>query len=141
MNKVILLGRATREPEVRYTDNANGSMCIAKFSLAVDRKKTSTNTEPGADFINITAFGKSGEFVEKYVTKGIKLLVTGRIRTDNYTNKDGIKVYTTEVLAEEFEFAESKNSGSSTAKPSADNDGFMNVPEGIDEDLPFASAR
>lgn len=149
MNKVILMGRLTRDPEVRYTNNAEGSVCVARFSLAVDRRKTSSNQEPGADFISTVAFGKTAEFIEKYGKKGTKFLVTGRIQTGNYTNKEGVKVYTTDVVAEEVEFAESKGSGTTTttipginAPVEVENDGFMNVPEGIGEDeLPFASVR
>ena len=134
MNKVILMGRLTRDPEVRYSAGDN-STTIARYTLAVDRK----DREQSADFINIIAFGKSGEFAEKYLHKGTKVLVTGRIQTGSYTNKDGQKVYTTDVVAEEQEFAESKgtsNNNASNSKP--EFDGFMNIPEGISEDLPFA---
>ena len=146
MNKVILMGRLTRDPEVRYSQN-DGSMAIARYSLAVDRRGRSQNQDGDqtADFINIVAFGKAGEFAEKYLHKGTKVLVTGRIQTGSYTNKDGVKVYTTDVIAEDQEFAESKNAGASNGggyqeapAPTAAGDGFMNVPEGIDEDLPFA---
>lgn len=133
MNKVILMGRLTRDPEVRYTQGTE-SMCIARYSLAVDRRG-----DNNADFINIIAFGKSGEFAEKYLHKGTKVLVTGRIQTGSYTNNDGKKVYTTDVVAEEQEFAESKNaSNNGTPSNKPEFDGFMNIPEGIDEDLPFA---
>ena len=146
MNKVILMGRLTRDPEVRYSQGES-SMAIAKYSLAVDRRGRSQEGDQTADFINITAFGRAGEFAEKYLHKGTKVLVTGRIQTGSYTNKDGVKVYTTDVIAEDQEFAESKNTGSSNGggyqeaaapAPVAAGDGFMNVPEGIDEDLPFA---
>lgn len=147
MNKVILMGRLTRDPEVRYSQG-DSSMAIAKYSLAVDRRGRSSGNgdEQTADFINVTAFGKAGEFAEKYFHKGTKVLVTGRIQTGSYTNKDGVKVYTTDVIAEDQEFAESKNSGSSNGggytnnseRPQMANEGFMNIPEGIDEDLPFA---
>ena len=146
MNKVILMGRLTRDPEVRYSQGES-SMAIAKYSLAVDRRGRSQEGDQTADFINITAFGRAGEFAEKYLHKGTKVLVTGRIQTGSYTNKDGVKVYTTDVIAEDQEFAESKNAGSSNGggyqeaaapAPVAAGDGFMNVPEGIDEDLPFA---
>ena len=150
MNKVILMGRLTKDPEVRYSQGDN-SMAIARYSLAVDRRMARSNQQDGeqtADFINIVAFGKAGEFAEKYFKKGTKVLVTGRIQTGSYTNKDGVKVYTTDVVAEDQEFAESKNSSSQggsysapsgdSARPQAASDGFMNIPEGIDEDLPFA---
>ena len=146
MNKVILMGRLTRDPEVRYSQGES-SMAIAKYSLAVDRRGRSQEGDQTADFINITAFGRAGEFAEKYLHKGTKVLVTGRIQTGSYTNKDGVKVYTTDVIAEDQEFAESKNAGSSNGGgyqeaaapgPVSAGDGFMNVPEGIDEDLPFA---
>jgi single-strand DNA-binding protein len=146
MNKVILMGRLTRDPEVRYSQG-DGSMAIARYSLAVDRRGRNQDGDQNADFINIVAFGKSGEFAEKYLHKGTKVLVTGRIQTGSYTNKDGVKVYTTDVVAEDQEFAESKSANSSNGggfqdvagqAPVPAGDGFMNVPEGIDEDLPFA---
>ena len=150
MNKVILCGRLTRDPEVRYSQGEN-SMAIARYSLAVDRRVNRSNQQDGqtADFIGIVAFGKSGEFAEKYLKKGTKVIVTGRIQTGSYTNKDGVKVYTTDVVAEDQEFAESKNSSagnggsfggsapSNEPAPSAAGDGFMNIPDGIDEELPF----
>ncbi len=147
MNKVVLMGRLTKDPEVRYTQGDN-SMAIARYTLAVDRRQ-SRNAQDGeqtADFINIVAFGKSGEFAEKYLHKGTKIVVAGRIQTGSYTNKDGVKVYTTEVVAEDQEFAESKNSGStggsnygeSSERPQAAGGDFMNIPEGIEEDLPFS---
>ena len=149
MNKVILMGRLTRDPEVRYSQGES-AMAIARYSLAVDRRGRG-NSQDGqtADFINIVAFGKSGEFAEKYLRKGTKVVVTGRIQTGSYTNKDGVKVYTTDVVAEDQEFAESKNSSagnggnfggsapSNEPAPSAAGDGFMNIPDGIDEELPF----
>ena len=148
MNKVILMGRLTRDPEVRYSQGDN-SMAIARYTLAVDRRfNRNNNDENSADFIGCVAFGKSGEFAEKYVRKGTKVLVTGRIQTGSYTNRDGVKVYTTDVVVEDQEFAESKNSnsgsgssfmggGSSAPQPSGAGDGFMNIPDGIDEELPF----
>ena len=148
MNKVILMGRLTRDPEVRYSQGDN-SMAIARYTLAVDRRfNRNNNDENSADFIGCVAFGKSGEFAEKYFRKGTKVLVTGRIQTGSYTNRDGIKVYTTDVVVEDQEFAESKNSnsgsgssfmggGSSAPQPSGAGDGFMNIPDGIDEELPF----
>ena len=138
MNKVILMGRLTRDPEVRYTQGDN-AMAIARYSLAVDRR-FKRDGEPDADFINCVAFGKSGEFAEKYLKKGTKVVVVGRIQTGSYTNKDGQKVYTTDVVVEEQEFAESKNSGSSDnnqSAPANKNTDFMNIPDGIDEELPF----
>ncbi|MCI8927753.1 MAG: single-stranded DNA-binding protein [Lachnospiraceae bacterium] len=148
MNKVILMGRLTRDPEVRYSQGDN-SMAIARYTLAVDRRfNRNNNDENSADFIGCVAFGKSGEFAEKYFRKGTKVLVTGRIQTGSYTNRDGVKVYTTDVVVEDQEFAESKNSnsgsgssfmggGSSAPQPSGAGDGFMNIPDGIDEELPF----
>ena len=138
MNKVILMGRLTRHPEVRYTQGDN-AMAIARYSLAVDRR-FKRDGEPDADFINCVAFGKAGEFAEKYLKKGTKIAVVGRIQTGSYTNKDGQKVYTTDVVVEEQEFAESKNSGSSDnnqSAPANKNTDFMNIPDGIDEELPF----
>ena len=143
MNKVILMGRCTRDPEVRY-GGANNS-AVARFSLAVDRRFKREGDEQTADFINCVAFGKTAEFVEKYAKKGTKFVVDGRIQTGSYTNKDGQKVYTTDVVAESLEFAESKGSGNNGGQaqndgsaPSSDpGDGFMNIPDGIDEELPF----
>ena len=138
MNKVILMGRLTRDPEVRYTQGDN-AMAIARYSLAVDRR-FKRDGEPDADFINCVAFGKAGEFAEKYLKKGTKIAVVGRIQTGSYTNKDGQKVYTTDIVVEEQEFAESKNSGSSDnnqSAPANKNTDFMNIPDSIDEELPF----
>ena len=145
MNKVILMGRLTRDPEVRYGGNDN-QMCIARFSLAVDRRIKNSGDSVTADFFNCTAFGKQGEFVERYLKQGTKILLTGRIQNDNYTNRDGQKVYSVQVLVEEVEFAESKAaaSGNTTAgeyapqaRPTS-GDGFMNIPDGVDDDeLPF----
>jgi len=145
MNKVILLGRLTRDPEVRYSQGEQ-AMAIARFSIAVDRRRTSNSQEgqPTADFINCVAFGRLGEFAEKYLKKGTKIALTGRIQTGSYTNKDGQRVYTTDVVAEEIEFAESKTASAGSANQqqtavpsSAPDDGFMNIPDGIDEELPF----
>ena len=144
MNKVILMGRLTRDPEVRYSQGEN-AMAVARYALAVDRKYNRNNDEQSADFINCVAFGRNGEFAEKYFRKGTKIVVTGRIQTGSYTNKDGVKVYTTDVVVEEQEFAESKNNSSNNAGSSSDStpsydsagDGFMNIPDGIDEELPF----
>jgi single-strand DNA-binding protein len=145
MNKVILMGRLTRDPDVRYSQGEN-STAVARYSLAVDRR-FSKNDENSTDFINIVAFGKAGEFAEKYLHKGTKVLVTGRIQTGSYTNKEGQKVYTTDVVAEDQEFAESKNAaGSAPAgdsgfsggsdKGGADDD-FMKFDSGSDTALPF----
>mgnify|MGYP002509731354 FL=1 len=146
MNKVILMGRLTRDPEVRYSQGDNAT-AVARYTLAVDRRFNRNNDEQTADFINCVAFGKSGEFAEKYLHKGTKIAITGRIQTGSYTNKDGVKVYTTDVVVEDQEFAESKNSAGSADNsgfapagrpaPAAAGDGFMNIPDGIDEELPF----
>ena len=145
MNKVILMGRLTRDPEVRYSQGEN-AMAVARYSLAVDRRTNRNNDGQTADFINCVAFGRAGEFAEKYFHKGTKIAVTGRIQTGSYTNKDGVKVYTTDVVVEEQEFAESKNSAGNgdggfapagRPEPAAAGDGFMNIPDGIDEELPF----
>ena len=108
MNKVILMGRLTRDPEVRYSQGENAT-AVARYTLAVDRRYNRNNDEQSADFINCVAFGRNGEFAEKYLRKGTKIAATGRIQTGSYTNKDGVRVYTTEVVIEEQEFAESKN--------------------------------
>ena len=143
MNKVILMGRLTRDPEVRYSAGDN-AMAVARFSLAVDRRRRANGgDEQTSDFINCVSFGRQAEFAEKYLRKGTKLLVTGRIQTGSYTNKDGVKVYTTDVVVEEQEFAESKSSSDnsgfsqSAPMPQSAGDGFMNIPDGIDEELPF----
>ena len=147
MNKVILMGRLTRDPEVRYSQGENAT-AVARYTLAVDRRQSRNNQngEQTADFIQCVAFGRSGEFAEKYFRKGMKVLVTGRIQTGSYTNKDGQRVYTTDVVVEDQEFAESKaasqNNGggfvpADRPSPSDAGDGFMNIPDGIDEELPF----
>ena len=137
MNKVILMGRLTRDPEIRY-GGANNT-AVARYTLAVDRR-FKRDGEATADFINCIAFGKLGEFAEKYFRQGMRVSVSGRIQTGSYTNKDGQKVYTTDVVVEEQEFAESKNASQQTAssKSNMDSDGFMNVPDGIDEEIPFS---
>lgn len=149
MNKVILMGRLTRDPEVRYSQGASQT-AVARFSIAVDRR-FKREGEPDADFFNCTAFGKQAEFIERYLRKGIKVVVCGRIQNDNYTNKDGQMVYSVRVMIDEVEFAESKNAqnnndggynggytgGNSAPAPSGAGDGFMNIPDGIDEELPF----
>jgi len=137
MNKVILMGRLTRDPEVRYSQGENPT-AIARYTLAVDRRFNRTE-DNNADFINIVAFGKAGEFAEKYLNKGTKVVVTGRIQTGSYTNKDGQKVYTTDVIAEDQEFAESKNNGgnSNQAETPAQGTDFMSIPDNLVEELPF----
>ncbi len=144
MNKVILMGRLTRDPDVRYSDQ---SSAVARFTLAVDRRFKRDGDQQTADFISCVAFGKTGEFIERYCHQGTKLVVEGRIQTGSYTNRDGNKVYTTDVIAENVEFAESKaaaannEGGYQAARPepsSAAGDGFMNIPDGVeDEGLPF----
>lgn len=146
MNKVILIGRFTRDPEIRYTTGSQPT-CIARFTLAVDRRFKRDN-EPSADFISCVAFGKTGEFIEKYCKQGTKIATVGRIQTGSYTNREGQKVYTTDVIVEECEFAESKNSNNNsnnanasapTVPPSApvNEEGFMSLPEGYEDELPF----
>ena len=149
------MGRLTRDPDVRYSQSTDSSMAIARYTLAVDRRRgKNSDNEQSADFIGCVAFGRSGEFAEKYLHQGMKIVVSGRIQTGSYTNKDGQKVYTTDVVVEEQEFAESKWASSdsyaaahprteaapATSMPSpsaASADGFMNIPDGIDEELPF----
>ncbi len=157
MNKAILMGRLTRDPEVRYSQGASQTS-VARFSIAVDRR-FKREGEPDADFFNCTAFGKQAEFIERYLHKGTKVVLSGRIQNDNYTNKDGQMVYSVRVMVDEIEFAESKNAsggnagggynnaggygnggyagGNSAPAPSGAGDGFMNIPDGIDEELPF----
>lgn len=147
MNKVILMGRLTRDPDIRYSQAAE-PLAIARYTLAVDRRfqrRDNSGNEQTADFISCVAFGKNGEFAEKYLKQGTKIAITGRIQTGSYTNKDGNKVYTTEVVVEEQEFAESKGSGSGSSQqnvpqqsPDVGPDGFMNIPDGIEEELPFS---
>lgn len=137
MNKVILMGRLTRDAEVRYSQGERAT-AVARFGFAVPRKFK--NDGQDCDFINCVAFGKQAEFIEKYTYKGIKLLIEGRIQTGSYTNKDGAKVYATDVIVESCEFAESKNASQSERPQPAlqtDSDNFMNIPDGIDEELPF----
>lgn len=152
MNKVILMGRLTRDPEVRYSAGENAT-AVARYTLAVDRRFRREGNDQTADFIGCVAFGRSAEFAEKYFRQGLKVIVTGRIQTGSYTNRDGVKVYTTDVVVEDQEFAESKNAsggqsasadtGYSAPAPSrpapsaASGDGFMNIPDGIEEELPF----
>lgn len=162
MNKVILMGRLTRDPEIRY-GGADNQLAIARFSLAVDRRFKRQGDDVTADFFNCTAFGKQAEFVERYLKQGTKILLSGRVQNDNYTNREGQKVYSVQIIAEEIEFAESKSAqanragggaqsygggksqsygyGSAQQRPNpaaAMGDGFMNIPDGVDdEDLPF----
>ncbi len=158
MNKVILMGRLTRDPDVRYSAGDN-SQAFARYTLAVDRRfsrRDGGDNQQTADFISCVAFGRSAEFAEKYLRQGVKLVVTGRIQTGSYTNKDGQKVYTTDVVVEDQEFAESKSvsdahgvgagapmsrparpAAAPNPSPAAASDGFMNIPDGIDEELPF----
>ena len=156
MNKVILMGRLTRDPEVRYSQGER-SMAIARYTLAVDRRGRRSQSQDGseqtADFINCVAFDRAGEFAEKYFRQGMRVLISGRIQTGSYTNRDGQKVYTTDVVVEDQEFAESKAASADSGmmrQPSpmaaapmpspsqaSAGDGFMNIPDGIDEELPF----
>ena len=151
MNKAILMGRLTRDPDVRYSAGEN-STAVARYTLAVDRR-FHRDGDATADFIGCVAFGRQAEFAEKYLRQGTKIAITGRIQTGSYTNREGQKVYTTDVVVEEQEFAESKNAGGNNGgysapqhnnpAPSANTsdlgsaDGFMNIPDGIDEELPF----
>lgn len=150
MNRVILMGRLTRDPDVRYSAGDN-STAVARYTLAVDRRfsrREDNGNVQNADFIGCVAFGKSAEFAEKYLHQGTKIVITGRIQTGSYVNRDGQKVYTTDVVVEDQEFAESKaaDSGSRSENPQqqnsrnaapVDESGFMNIPEGLDEELPF----
>lgn len=139
MNKVNLVGRLTRDPEVRYSTGENAT-ATARFSVAVNRRFKNAEGNYDADFINCVAFGKTAEFIEKYFNKGMSIGLSGRIQTGSYTNKDGVKVYTTDVVVEETEFVESKNGGNAngnSSNASNANDGFTNIPDGVDEELPF----
>ena len=144
MNKVILMGRLTRDPEVRYSQGEI-STAVARFSLAVDRRFKRQGDDQTADFINCVTFGKTAEFAERYLKQGTKVVGCGRIQTGSYTNKDGQRVYTTDVVLEEVEFAESKNAsqqntgfqGTDRPQPSQAADGFMNIDDGLDDGLPF----
>lgn len=141
MNKVILMGRLTRDPEVRYSQGAE-PMAVARYTLAVDRRGRRDENGQNADFISCVAFARNAEFAEKYFRKGTKIAITGRIQTGSYNDREGRKVYTTDIVIEDQEFAESKssqNGGNTQAQPEQSNagDGFMNIPDGIDEELPF----
>jgi len=140
MNKVILMGRLTRDPYISYS-TGDQTMAIARYTLAVEKRirRDIGDDKPNADFISCVCFGRTAEFAEKYLHKGIKICVTGRIQTGSYVNKDGQKVYTTDVVVDDHEFAESKNNGGSKqSTPEEYSDGFMNIPEGMDEELPFS---
>ena len=143
MNKVILMGRLTRDPEIRYANNENNT-CIANYTLAVDRRFKRQGDEQTADFIRCVAMGKGGEFAEKYLHQGTKIVVEGRIQTGSYTNKDGQKIFTTDVLAES-KAASAQNGNQNASAPTRpnvaqnDSDGFMNIPDAIEEELPFAT--
>lgn len=140
MNKVILIGRLVAEPDVRYLQGDN-QMEIARYRLAVNRRYVKDGEEQTVDFINCVAFGKNGEFAEKYLHKGMKIAISGRIQTGSYTNKDGNKIYTTDVVVEEHDFCESKAGSSSVSiqeHSNVDKDGFMNIPDDVDDEgLPF----
>ncbi len=131
MNKVILMGRLTRDPEVRYTQG-DGPAAVARYTLAINRTYKRQG-EPDADFINCITFGRSAEFAEKYFRQGLRIIISGRIQTGSYTNRDGAKVYFTNIVVETQEFAESRSSESAET-----GDGFMNIPDGLDEELPFS---
>lgn len=145
MNKVTLMGNLTRDPDVRYSQGEK-STCVVRYTLGI-RRRFHRDGDPDSDFINCVAFGKQGEFAEKYLKKGMKIVICGRIQTGSYTDKDGIKRYTTDVVVEEHYFVESKNANNGNAsnsqsapqnnQPAASNDGFMSIPEGIEEELPF----
>ena len=147
MNKVELIGRLTRDPDIKVRQGPPQDMCIARYTLAVDRRYTNQDGSRDADFISCVAFNKTAEFAEKYLRKGMKIAVIGSIRTGSY-ERDGKKIYTTDVVVEEHEFCEYKGAaggnngggerGAATAAAGADNDGFMDMPDGIDEELPFA---
>ena len=150
MNKVILMGRLTRDPEIRYANNENNT-CIANYTLAVDRRFKRQGDEQTADFINCVVFGRGAEFAENYLHQGTKIIAECRIQTGSYTNKDGQKIFTTDVLVESQEFAESKaasaqngnQNASAPTRPNVaqnDSDGFMNIPDAIEEELPFATS-
>lgn len=140
MNKAILMGRLTRDPEIRYSQGEN-PVAVARFTLAVERRMKKDG-EDNADFIRCVAFGKTAETIEKYVFQGKKIVIEGRIQTGSYTNQDGVKVYTTDIVVESMEFAESRRAEEAgnavRPEPATDKDGFMNVPDGVEDDgLPF----
>lgn len=140
MNKVILMGRLTRDPDIRYSSGEN-SMAVGRYTLAVDRRYKKAG-EQTADFISCVTFGKTAEFAEQYLRQGTKITIVGRIQTGSYVNRDGVKVYTTDVVVEEHNFCESRNSAKEQEykekpNPSVDQNGFMNIPDDISEELPF----
>ncbi len=145
MNKVVLMGRLTRDPEIRYSQGEN-SIAVARYTLAVNRR-FKREGEQDVDFINCVAFGRQGEFAEKYLKQGMRIVISGRIQTGSYTNKDGVKVYTTDVIVEEQDFCESKGSNQANMNPQSassyvpsekeDTSDFVTVPDGLDEELPF----
>lgn len=141
MNKVILMGRPTRNPDIRYSSNFDNPLAIARFTLAVNRR-IKQEGQQSADFISCVAYGKTAELCEKYIHQGTKLVLEGRIQTGSYTNKEGNKVYTTDVIVEQLEFAESKGAGGeqtgSRTEPGTDADGFMTIPDGEDDEVPFS---
>mgnify|MGYP001638127087 FL=1 len=145
MNKVILMGRLTRDPDIKYMQNEQQT-AVARFTLAVDRRFKRQGDDQAADFINCVAFGKTAEFVENYLKQGTKVVGCGRIQTGSYTNKEGQRVYTTDVVIEELEFAESKKSAqqydagsvAQRPEPSETADGFVNIPDGLEDGLPFS---
>lgn len=140
MNKVILIGRLTRDPDIRWTQGQE-QMCVARYTLAVDRRARTRDGQQTADFISLVSFGKQAEFLEKFCKKGTKLVICGHIQTGSYTNRDDQKVYTTDVITETVEFGESKKAAGDSyqrePEPQTDADGFMNIPDEIDEELPF----
>ena len=140
MNKVFLIGRLTQDPEIRYAQNEN-STAVGRFSIAVDRR-FKREGEPTADFFNCTVFGKTAEFVEKYLRKGSKIAIVGHIQNNNYTNKNGEKVYSIQIMVDEIEFAESKGAGERVSddvskQPAVSSDGFIDIDSSIEEELPF----
>lgn len=136
MNKVFLIGRVVADPVVRYADNEDRT-AIARFTLAVDRTVAKGKTEGTADFVSIVGFNKRAEFAEKYLRKGSKIAIEGRLQTGSYTNKDGAKIYTTDVIVDNCEFAGSKPADTETKPAPVTSDGFMDIPDGLDADLPF----
>lgn len=134
MNRVILMGRLTDDPKTQTTQSG---MEVARFTLAINRMKTKDNQDPGADFPSCVAFGKTAETIGNYLHKGNLVVVEGRLQTGSYTGQDGVKRYTTDVIVDRFEFCERKAEGQQAPEPSTDSDGFMNIPDGIDEELPF----
>lgn len=139
MNKVILIGRLTRDPEIRYSQNGD-NQAVAKYDLAVNRSFKDASGNYGVDYIHCVAFGKNAEFAEKWLKKGTQILVEGRIQTGSYTNKDGVKVYTTDIFVERQEFAGNKSDNQQNSRPEPSgtgNDGFMSIPDGISDELPF----